>query len=149
MTKPELKEFIKKCFVEMLTEDFIQKSVNQIIKERIVINIPTPSFNIERQPLEESTERHTKQQLNYQSKLSVDARKKLHEKIVADDGDIIDPSKVNGFTNPQLRALAQDTVEHQAEKAEEIKDVGFTKEELSVFDVNKSLKILDAADKKS
>ncbi|MFA5189017.1 MAG: hypothetical protein WC460_06700 [Patescibacteria group bacterium] len=162
MTKPELKEFIKKCFLEMLTEDFIQKSVNQIIKERIVINIPTPSFkiggdanddsnndvqgNLNEIPQTKLSEASSK--INYQSKLSPEQRKKLHSKIVSDDGDIIDPGKVNGFINPQLRALAQDTVEHQAEKAAEIKNAGFSADELRVFDPNKALRVLDAVDKK-
>jgi hypothetical protein len=154
MTKPELKEMIRKLLVEILTEDFIQKSVNEIVRNKITIEVSAPSFKIGKQKLEEDVEDdgptipQKKSLVEYKSKLSAEDRKRLHQKIQSDDGDVLDKSKIAQFDNPAMRALAEDTFQHQAEKAAEVGDPGFTKEELAVLDVNKSLRILDAADKK-
>jgi siderophore synthetase component len=164
MTKPELKEFIKKCFMEMLTEEFIQKSVNQIIKERIVINIPTPSFSIGKQKLEEDIEEDEEPTripqpkkkgnplVEYKSKLSPEDRKRIHQSVLIDgdpDNGRVDPSRVSLFKDPAMQQMAQDTVEHQLELAEQEKEKSkFTQAELDIVNPNRANAILDAVEKR-
>jgi siderophore synthetase component len=165
MTKPELKEFIKKCFVEMLTEDFIQKSVNQIIKEKIVIEVGAPSFKIGKQKLEEDTEEDDEEParipppkkkgnplVEYKSKLSPADRKRMHQSVLIDgdpDNGRVDPSRVSLFKDPAMQQMAQDTVEHQLELAEQEKEKSkFTQAELDLVNPNRANAILDAVEKR-
>lgn len=153
MTRKELKKLIRECFLEVLAEEFIQKSVKEVVQERIVINIPTPQIKIGKDSEEEAplvvSPAISKPLNEYKSKLPNDVRKKLLDKVVADDGDVLVASKINGFQNPQLRALAQDTLEHQAEKAEQQKEeTKFSQAEIDLIQPQKALKILDAVDKR-
>ncbi len=164
MTKPELKEFIKKCFMEMLTEEFIQKSVNQIIKEKIVIEVGAPSFKIGKQRLEEDAEEDEepanipspKKKVNplveYKTKLPADVRKRIHQSVLIDgdpDNGRVDPSRVSLFKDPAMQQMAQDTVEHQLELAEQEKEKSkFTQAELDLVNPNRANAILDAVEKR-
>ena len=161
MTKLELKEMIRKLLTEILTEDYLRRSITEIITEKLVFEVATPQIKIGRKQEKEDIEdegpakipapqkKNGNSLVEYKSKLSTEDRKRLHQSVVSDDGDTLDKSKIAGFQSSEMRALAEDTFQHQAEKAEEEKEkTKFTQTEIDLIQPNRANAILEATEKR-
>jgi hypothetical protein len=137
MQRSELKKLIKECMIEILSEDFLKKIINEQITDKIQIDVRMPGISSSRESIHESAEQPKKKEL------SEEQREKIRKAVIGEDiSDLsslgLNPKVVNAvekIDNPLFKQLAEDTLKTEASKATE--QTSFSPEEAKFLDIKK------------
>ncbi len=147
MTKPELKEFIKKCLLEILSEDFIKKTINESIADKIKIDVQIPGMS-------SSSVTQTSFQKPQPAKkpITEDMRQKMRKIVSGDDEEVPLGTQnpkiaeaINKIQDPILKEMAKDTVNRESTKTEQ--QMSFSDVEKNFIDFGKISAISEALEK--
>ena len=149
MQRSDLKKLIKECLVEILSEDFIKKTIKEQISEKIVIEMNTSKATSDvpkRKKIQESKKTN--------SGLTHEQRERARKIIAGDDDESVDDQialnprtldAINKIENPMFKELAEDTVERTSSAVEQ--KTRFTEEESKLIDFDKIAAISEALPK--
>jgi len=148
MTKPELKEFIKKCLLEILSEDFIKKTINESIADKIKIDVQIPGMSSSSVI---PTSFQKPQQVT-KKPITEDMRQKMRKIVSGDDEEVPLGTQnpkiaeaINKIQDPILKEMAKDTVNRESTKTEQ--QMSFSDVEKNFIDFGKISAISEALEK--
>lgn len=157
MTKKELKDLVKQCLLEIVTEDFLKKTITECVSEKINIEVSVPSLGgAKKRPIREQVNSDDSEEDVPRKKpgLTSEQREKARRIISGEDDKdaplVSTPRTLRAieekFTDPLLQSLARDTIAIEDKKAEE--KTQFTSQESSVIDFNRIAALDEAVEKR-
>jgi hypothetical protein len=154
LKKSELKVLIKECLLEILSEDFIKKTINEHISDKIRVDVNIPGFGgktVAATAINESTSPIKQQK---KQAVSPELREKMRRAVLGEEDSTISQvaispkieEAINKFENPLLREMAKDSVVHEATTKTE--QSGFSELEKKFVDLNKITAINEAVEER-
>ena len=149
MQRNDLKKLIRECLLEIISEDFLKRIINEQVASKIQVDIRVPSSS--RESLHESNEGAIAQ-APQKKKLSAEEHERLRRAVAGEDISQTDISSlglnpkvvkaVESFENPLLKSLAEDTLQKEASKREETSN--FSTSEAGFVNIDKIRAIEDS-----
>ena len=159
MQRSDLKKLIKECLIEILSEDFLKRIINEQVADKIQIDVRVPGMT------SSSTHENLRESASPMKRrvLSDQERENMRRAVRGDDeessstvggtGDIsslgLNPKVVNTveeIKNPLFKQLAEDTLKTEARKANQTST--FAPSETNFIDLEKIKAINEAVDNK-
>lgn len=152
MTKTELKKLVKECLTEILSEDFIKRTINESIADKIKIDVQIPGMRSSNTTVSEKQSAAVAPTQKKQQ-ISEDMRERMRKLVRGDDDvplvtgaanlKIVDA--VNKIQDPIFKEMAKDTLNRETTKIEQ--QMSFSDVEKNFVDFSKISAISEALEK--
>lgn len=134
MTRTELKKVVKECLIEILSEDFIKKVINELITDKIKIDVKIPSmFSGEQKSL--NVEKQKKP-------IPENIKEKIRKITSGEDDTVLNENVVEKINDSVFKKMAQETIENEMLKTKS--QIDFSEVEKNILNLEKISSIENA-----